>query len=345
MKILSNETQLFKCEAKEDVTLIFSDRNDREITYEFDSEAQFPFSVAYETSVDEFHNFTIINCTTKSGLANDMGKVLHTWEFYPDDPNFIDSFTFDNSTGQLTCCTKPYREPIFEWMNCSSISECYNRQAPCLKQNKCQTSYIFLPGEIDYSQKDKGCIAMNITEKPQGFVRCVVSGIHKIVTQAYMYYYNVEENYEIHDGYFLAPKVFEKFSVPHDKIMKIQMRQPTQDQNITVGQPATFSCSASKFFSGTELRWAFERSNGTVEYSFGTGNILKVAVENPLFKFELLIVCSISIISDSSNYSHVGSEVTLTFEDAEWSKVYCFAPNWSEYYGWRNVSLPLEFSS
>lgn len=270
VKIHSNETQLFKCEAKEEVTLIFSDHNDREIIYDNDPTSQFPFSASYQTELEEFSNFTVINCTIKQDNDEENGRVLHTWEFYPDNPNFIDSFTFDNTTGQLTCCSKPYRNPVFEWMNCSSISECYNRQSACLKHNKCQSAYSFGAGEIDYSKKDKGCIAMNITEKPQGFVRCVVTGIHKIVTQAYMYYYNAAENYEIHDGYFLAPKIFEKFTVPSEKIMRIGIDH-TKQENITVGEPVRFFCSASKFFSGAEIRWAFERTNGTVDYLFGKG--------------------------------------------------------------------------
>lgn len=48
--------------------------------------------------------------------------------------------------------------------------------------------------------------------------------------------------------------------------------------------------------------------------------------------------------ADLSTYHEVESEVRVTFSDTDWSKVYCFAPNWSEYYGWRNVSLPLIFS-
>lgn len=278
VKIFANETQLFKCEAKEQVTLQFSDHNNREIVYDSDPTSQFPYSASYTTKLDEFANFTIINCTTRKleGDNSDMRRVLHTWEFYPDDPNFIDSFSFNNETGHLSCCTKPYREPVFEWMNCSSITECYNRQSACLRQNKCQSSYTFAPGEIDVSKKSEGCIAMNITEKPQGFVRCVVTGVHKIVTQAYMYYYNAVENYEIHDGYFLAPKVFDKFTVPNEKIMKIGIGHTEKlDNNITVGENVKFFCSASKFFSGAEIRWAFERTNGTVQYFFGKGETRK----------------------------------------------------------------------
>ncbi|ODN04446.1 Macrophage colony-stimulating factor 1 receptor [Orchesella cincta] len=313
VKIYNNETQLFKCEAKEEVTLVFSDEeySTREIIYETDLNSQFPYSASYLTEIEEFFNFTIINCTTR---GNDTKRVLHTWEFYPDDPNFIDSFTFDNTTAQLVCCSKPYRDPVFEWMNCSSISECYSRQAPCLRQNKCQSAYTFLPGEIE--RRDNGCIAMNITEKPQGFIRCVVGGVHKIVSQAYMYYYNADLNYEIHDGYFLAPRLFEKNSIPSENVMKLDMDH-IKTENITVGESVRFFCSASKFFSGAEIKWAFERNNGTMEYALG---------------------------KDLSQYTEVESEITKTFEDGEWKAVYCLAPNWNEYYGWRNVSKSLSFT-
>jgi len=41
----------------------------------------------------------------------------------------------------------------------------------------------------------------------------------------------------------------------------------------------------------------------------------------------------------------VESEITKTFDDVEWKAVYCLAPNWNEYYGWRNISIPLSFTN
>jgi len=77
--------------------------------------------------------------------------------------------------------------------------------------------------------------------------------------------------FPVHDGYFLAPRLFEKFSVPTEYIMNLGMDH-TKNINITMGEPVRFFCNASKFFSGAEIKWAFERNNGTFEYAVGKGS-------------------------------------------------------------------------
>jgi hypothetical protein len=112
------------------------------------------------------------------------------------DGAFIDQLIFDNVTAEMKCCTPSYRIPTLEWVNCSSITECTLKQSACLTQNKCQPGDYVISEEIDKSKMKNGCLTFNTKERPHGLLKCVVKGVHKIVAQAMVYYYNPENEYE-----------------------------------------------------------------------------------------------------------------------------------------------------
>jgi len=87
VKISMNETQLFKCEAKQNVTLTFSDDPQgvkRNVSYQFEKDNTFPFIASYTTKIKEFSNFTLVNCTTIPSSNGSDAYLLHVWEFYPE---------------------------------------------------------------------------------------------------------------------------------------------------------------------------------------------------------------------------------------------------------------------
>jgi hypothetical protein len=55
--------------------------------------------------------------------------------------------------------------------------------------------------------------------------------------------------------------------------------------------------------------------------------------------------CRMGSVVDLTNYSEVRSRVEIEFDSPEWKKLYCIAPNWKEYYSWRNVSVSLDFEN
>jgi len=69
------------------------------------------------------------------------------------------------------------------------------RQSACLLQNKCQPGDFILTEGLDKSHMNNGCLTMTLKDRPYGALKCVVKGIHKIVAQALVYYYNPEEDY------------------------------------------------------------------------------------------------------------------------------------------------------
>jgi hypothetical protein len=134
-----------------------------------------------------------------------QGLLLNTFQQFWLDGNFIDQLSYDNSTKEIKCCTKPFRPPTIEWINCTSVTECTIKQSACLTQNKCQASDYTLTEEIDKSKMKNGCLTFNVEERPQGLLKCVVKGFHKVVAQAMVYIYNNETDYE---GIFLGFKYF-----------------------------------------------------------------------------------------------------------------------------------------
>ncbi len=93
LQISTNETQSFKCESKENVTIMFSDdptnlTKRRKILHQVDLTAHYPYIASYETQIGELLNLTLINCTTVSN----PNKSMHTWELYPGGTN--NSFVF-----------------------------------------------------------------------------------------------------------------------------------------------------------------------------------------------------------------------------------------------------------
>ncbi|OXA50864.1 hypothetical protein Fcan01_14655 [Folsomia candida] len=318
MQILTNETQSFKCESKENVTITFSDDPTgklkyRNITHDVDFSSHYPYIATYEAKIGDLTNLTLINCTSIN-----ESRSMHTWEMYPGDGAFIDQLIYDNVTAELKCCTQPFRVPTLEWVNCSSVTECTLKQSACLTQNKCQPGDYVLTEELDKSKVNNGCLTFDVKERPHGLLKCVVKGVHKIVAQAMVYYYDEEKDYEVHDGYFLGTKMFDKFSVPNDKIMKLTRDWPPSSQNITRGEKVRFDCAGSKFFVSSTLKWALEATNGTIYYMYG---------------------------KDISNYTQVRSQLDIEFDTTTWKSIFCMAPNWKEYFGWRNVSMPLAFEN
>jgi len=72
----------------------------------------------------------------------------------------------------------------------------------------------------------------------------------------------------VNDGYFLGSKIFDKFDVKNEYVMKISQNS---EGNITVGDKVSFNCTASKFFASSDIKWAMERRNGTLKYLDGSG--------------------------------------------------------------------------
>jgi hypothetical protein len=82
LKISANETQSFKCESRENISLVFSDdpKNllNRSVLYSRNLSSEYPYVAVYETALGELTNLTQINCTTTKN-----SKAWHTWELYP----------------------------------------------------------------------------------------------------------------------------------------------------------------------------------------------------------------------------------------------------------------------
>lgn len=83
MQILTNETQSFKCESKENVTITFSDDPTgklkyRNITHDVDFSSHYPYIATYEAKIGDLTNLTLINCTSIN-----ESRSMHTWEMYP----------------------------------------------------------------------------------------------------------------------------------------------------------------------------------------------------------------------------------------------------------------------